>query len=480
MELQEQHKKNGYRELILPAAFALLFAVSLSPAFPSLRNSLLLFTELAAVAYMLIFRKGWLNGLLLFLVPLSVPVGADNGFVIDLPGEALTGLLAVSAFCAVLFYPARFREIIRHPLVLIALAEIAWMVACSSFSADPLVSFKRSIVRMAYVSVFMILFSSWLSEERNRSRFILLYAIGCIFPVINTEINHSTLGFLPLTAYWASRPFFNDHTLYGACLAFLLPSLVIFSVRRKIFGLSGWKYAAVVLLTFFMCVAEWLSFSRAAWVSLVIAAVFAVLVRARVRLWMVVSFLLVFVSLIFFNRDYLSGLAQRDDSVSSKGTITEHILSVANIQTDASNVERINRWNCAIRMAEERPLTGFGPGMYQFEYGRFQLKTDMTHISTYTGDRGHAHSEFFNALSETGFPGLIIVVVIMFTAIGYGLRVIYHSKTEKERLVVLGVLLGLVSFYVHGFFNAFLDTDKMAILVFGSMAVILATDISQR
>ena len=33
-----------------------------------------------------------------------------------------------------------------------------------------------------------------------------------------------------------------------------------------------------------------------------------------------------------------------------------------NVSTDASNLERINRWNCAIRMYAERPFLGHGPG----------------------------------------------------------------------------------------------------------------------
>ncbi|HET6991269.1 MAG TPA: O-antigen ligase family protein, partial [Bacteroidia bacterium] len=143
-------------------------------------------------------------------------------------------------------------------------------------------------------------------------------------------------------------------------------------------------------------------------------------------------------------------------------------------------LERINRWKCAIRMVKARPLTGFGPGTYQFEYGQFQSRIDMTRISTFNGTNGHAHSELFNALSEEGIPGGLIYLLIMFSVLGYGLRVIYRSASKQEKIIALGALLGLLTFYVHGFFNAFLDTDKMAILVFGSIAIIVYLDIQQR
>jgi putative inorganic carbon (HCO3(-)) transporter len=77
-------------------------------------------------------------------------------------------------------------------------------------------------------------------------------------------------------------------------------------------------------------------------------------------------------------------------------------------------------------------------------------------------------------------PGGMIYLVLMFVVIGYGLRVIYHSKDKQEHAIALGALLGLITFFVHGFFNAFLDSDKIAVLVFGSIAIIVCLDVRQR
>jgi O-antigen ligase len=118
--------------------------------------------------------------------------------------------------------------------------------------------------------------------------------------------------------------------------------------------------------------------------------------------------------------------------------------------------------------------------MYQFEYGRFQEREHMTRISTFSGNKGHAHSEYFTQLSETGFPGFIFFIAIVLSVIGYGMRVIYREKHPALKLMLYGTVLGLITFYVHGMFNAFLDTDKMAVLIFGSIAIIISADIRQR
>jgi hypothetical protein len=39
--------------------------------------------------------------------------------------------------------------------------------------------------------------------------------------------------------------------------------------------------------------------------------------------------------------------------------------------------------------------------------------------------------------------------------------------------------LALVSYYIHGFLNNFLDTDKLSVLVWAAMAVIAVCDLKR-
>jgi O-antigen ligase len=128
-------------------------------------------------------------------------------------------------------------------------------------------------------------------------------------------------------------------------------------------------------------------------------------------------------------------------------------------------------------MWKERPIFGFGPGTYQFEYGRFQRSYEKTEISTNLGSRGTAHSEYLGPLSESGILGMLSVLMIIITTIYTGIRVHLSAKSRSIRILSLGILIGLVTYYIHGVLNNFLDTDKASALFWGFTAMLVAMDI---
>jgi O-antigen ligase len=180
--------------------------------------------------------------------------------------------------------------------------------------------------------------------------------------------------------------------------------------------------------------------------------------------------------LIFAFQDQIL-MQLEQNSTDSSANLTEHINSMTNISTDASNLERINRWQSAIAMFKEKPLFGWGPGTYAMNYAPFQLTGQRTIISTNAGDGGNAHSEYLGALSESGMPGMIsfmlIIIVVLYTAINAYTR----TSNKKLKTLLLASITALVTYYTHSFLNNFLDTDKVAIPFWGFTAIIVAIDI---
>ena len=156
---------------------------------------------------------------------------------------------------------------------------------------------------------------------------------------------------------------------------------------------------------------------------------------------------------------------------------SSHFQSIANISSDASNLERINRWQSALRMFSERPFLGWGPGTYQFEYSPFQRASEKTIISTDLGDMGNAHSEYIGPLAESGVFGLLSVLIIMITAIYTGLNVYRKAASSQTRILALSATLALITYYVHGTMNNFLNTDKASVPFWGMVAIITALDL---
>jgi len=105
-----------------------------------------------------------------------------------------------------------------------------------------------------------------------------------------------------------------------------------------------------------------------------------------------------------------------------------------------------------------------------FKYSPFQLSYQKTIISTNTGDRGNAHSEYLGPLAEQGLLGLIAFLFILITSIYVGLNAYKFSTDKNVKIMILMTLLGLITYYIHGLLNNFLDTDKLSALFWSYIA----------
>ena len=128
-------------------------------------------------------------------------------------------------------------------------------------------------------------------------------------------------------------------------------------------------------------------------------------------------------------------------------------------------------------MFNERPFFGWGPGTYQFLYAPFQRSKEKTIISTNAGDLGNAHSEYLGPMAEQGVFGMVTIVLVLIIGIYTGLKVHKNAKDEQVKMMALLAVLSLITYFMHGFLNNFLDSDKASVPVWGLFSIILALDI---
>jgi O-antigen ligase len=191
-----------------------------------------------------------------------------------------------------------------------------------------------------------------------------------------------------------------------------------------------------------------------------------------------IIFLVVLSVVLVFQKPILMHL-ERNDTESS-ANLTEHVSSISNISSDASNLERLNRWSCAISMYKEKPIFGWGPGTYMFNYAPFQLTANRTIISTNSADGGNAHSEYLGPMAESGFMGLFSFLILIGVVIYTGIHTYTRATDKRLKTIVMSALLGLITYYIHGILNNFLDTDKLSVPFWGFTAIIVAVDIYTR
>jgi len=308
--------------------------------------------------------------------------------------------------------------------------------------------------------------------------YIWMYIISFSVVIVYTLIRHAGYGLnSQMMAHRVMQPFYKDHTSYGATLAFLLPVMVgMFLLIRK--GDFNNRFLMILLILFYIA-ATIFSYTRAAWLSIFVGIAVWLVIFLRIRFEYLAIAGVVLISLFFVYRSQLIMDLEKNRQRSS-GDIAEHVQSMANVSTDESNMERINRWSCALRMWKERPVFGFGPGTYQFRYARFQRSYEKTPISTDFGILGTAHSEYLGPLSEMGVFGMLNILLIIITTVITGLRVHFTARSGPIRIFSLAVLIGLITYYVHGILNNFLDTDKASALFWGYTAMLVAMDTYHR
>jgi putative inorganic carbon (hco3(-)) transporter len=457
--------------LLISGAFLLLvFFALINEIYLVLSVPLILF-----ILYSIFYQPTWAFFIIAFFVPLSV--NTDEFFAspvaLFIPTEPILITLMVIYFMVHLVQPVFEMRIFSHPIFLAYCVYLCWMFISALVSMDPMVSFKYLIAH-CWLFFPVFIFSAQIFRDPKNVRVFFALLIGSMSVVaFYTLIIHAGYNFEEKPAHWVMSPFFKDHTSYGAILALLFPMIIGLMVSKKNDDFMHSLLYGVILL---FLVALVFSYTRAAWLSLVGAFVIWLIIYFRIRF----STLLIvaFGGAFFFVVSYDNIIRSLEkNETDSSGDFGEHLTSVSNISTDASNLERLNRWDCAMTMYGKKPLTGWGPGTYQFFYAPFQRAENLTIISTYNADGGNAHSEYLGPLAETGFPGLILFAVVVIVMFYRGFRNYHYIEDKYLRRLYISALLGLSTYFMHGFLNNYLDTDKAAVPVWGIAGLIAAVDL---
>jgi O-antigen ligase len=320
----------------------------------------------------------------------------------------------------------------------------------------------------------VLLYGSGVFKNTQKVKwFFWLFIVSMVITMIYTVFTHSLYAFGEKESHWVMWPFFKDHTIYGAIVALVFP--LIFALY---FSKKHTPLVQLILLCFLgiNLIALYFSYTRAAWLSVILGAVIWLLIRFRVKFSLLASVGLIALGFVWFSWEGIQQNLERNKFEHTTEEFGERLQSATNVTTDASNLERINRWSCALAMFEERPIMGYGPGTYAFEYARFQEPENLTIISTNFGDMGNAHSEYLGPLAEMGVLGLLTMLALV-TAIFYQGITLYQrwpSSDKETKTLLMGMIVALSTYFIHAFLNNYLDTDKAAVPIWTMCAIFIA------
>lgn len=411
-----------------------------------------------------------------FLLPFSFEVPLAFGAMLRVPTEPLIALAALLLLADAVRSRAKLRDIFfKKELSWLAPLLLAFLVS-TPFSEMLVVSFKYTAVNVLYILVFFVLMMR-LSERQPGlfPRMLLLYGMGMLVVWQWSVYQYWQYGWNPVVMRGIFKPFYNDHTIFGASTA-LLAAFWLGMARVKhpkrikiICLLMGLAFVGLVVF----------STSRAAFLSLFFCLFVMLLLKLQLKPLHITALLVLAVAAALIFQQPLINRLQRLDANSSNYDVSlpERTLSAANISTDVSNLERMNRWMSAWRMFRERPLTGFGPGTYQLTYIPYQDPALMNRLTVTDPDNvpegsgGTAHNEYLLAMSEMGIMGLLgwLVLIGRWVFVAFSTR-----KTHPHRMEIVVAFAALATYLFHAMFNNFLTTDKFAFLFWGSAAWMLA------
>jgi O-antigen ligase len=430
--------------------------------------------------YFAIFQTEKLFISIAFFTPLSINIEEFNSsFGLFLPSEPLLFGLMLWLSALQLYRPFMPKNLWRQPILFSVGIFITWIFISSITSSHPIVSFKFLLAKLWFIVPVLFFGIHFFQKEKNRITFIWLFIISSCLVVIYTITHHAMFAFGEKESHWVMSPFFKDHTIYGAIIALNVP---------LVFGLYLYKkhapliQAVIIAMIVLILAGLYFSYTRAAWLSVFGCIFIGGLIYYKVNWKPLAGIAAIVLLVVLFKWDSIQMELARNKQDHTTESFDERLQSATNISTDASNLERINRWSCALAMFEKRPVFGYGPGTYAFEYAPFQEPENLTIISTNFGDMGNAHSEYLGALAEMGIIGLLsflgIVATIFYTSIMVYNRI--PLSDNGTRILILSMIMALSTYFIHAFLNNFLDTDKAAVPIFGMCAMIIALGLQQQ
>lgn len=426
--------------------------------------------------YFAIFYTEYTFLSLAFLTPLSINIEEyTQSFGLFIPTEPILFGLMILLLMQQVQKNQLERYIWRNPIIWAVGFYLFWIFVTSISSTSPVTSFKFLLARLWFIVPILIFGTRVFFNPKNVRIFIWLFVLSMCVAIVYTVTVHASYGFGEKEGHWVMWPFFKDHTIYGSTVAFTIPLVFALYFSKKHTPLMQ---VIILLLMLITVVGLYYSYTRAAWVAVILSLGVLAVIKLRIKFSILLSIALVTLTTIYFSWDKIQMEMERNKYEHTTENFGEKLQSATNVTTDASNLERLNRWSCAIEMFLDKPVFGYGPGTYAFEYARFQDPENLTIISTNFGDGGNAHSEYLGPLAEMGLMGMIAMLLIV-TAIFYKGILLYYAWPEEDRVmktILLAMIMSLVIYFTHGVINNYLDTDKAAVPIWAFCAAFIALE----
>lgn len=401
--------------------------------------------------------------LLIFTLPLSAEFNFNETLGTDVPDEPLM-ILFTGIFLLLLFSKQLkgMQELLKSPVLFLVVLLLAWACFSAIFSTSAIVSVKYILAKTWYIIPFVVLPFFFLRGKKEIKGLAVALLVPMGIAVVYILFRHAQQGFLFDQANHVVKPFFRNHVNYAAMLVCLLPVLYFMAGMVKSKKTAFFLYACLLLFL----IALFFSFSRGAWLALGVGVIAWVLIRLKgLPQAFLFSLAVMFAGVFWFSKNnrYLSYHHNFKKTI-YHGNLSDHMQATFR-NTDLSNAERVYRWIAAVRMSNDRPLTGFGPGTFYENYKPYGVSYFRTWVSD-NPERSTVHNYFLLLLTEQGVPAVMLFCFLLYVLFVRVQR-LYHSFTDpfyKRTALCTGVVLAMI--VTVNMLSDLIETDKIGSLFY--------------
>ncbi len=398
-----------------------------------------------------------LTGYLVCLLVLIAPFVFDRQLsdFADLPQRAF--IQAVTVFllllCAMRLTVKTDIRLSKNPLYMFGAASVLWSCASMLWAYNMHEAFLSAAHWAACVAVFAVVSTSLYNEKWLE--LIPVSALAAVTGVVFLGLGQQfcSIDWVPMLQP-PSATFANANMAAQYVAAVLPIALAAGFCRKNNFlrcGVSAVAVLSLIFLFYTQC--------RAAWIAIVCALVWSVLMLARKRYGRVLSSKTSACIII---------------ALAAVAVVWTGSVSVGSIKKVAggSALYRLIVWRNCIEMVKEKPVLGFGAGNFKVFYPRYIHRAAIDSAFDKKNQIRRVHNDYIQTAVELGFAGLLMFIALPLYGLYMAWQLVYYRKDFKFNVVTIGASAGIISFMVTAVFSFPLQRSNPPLIFFICLGVL--------
>jgi len=408
--------------------------------------------------------------LLILSIPFSFAVELPGGLASDFFSEPLMWLFTLVFI--VEFLSGRyldFRKQIYGFYILVGLL-LFWTFFTTLTSEMIMRSFKFFLAKLWYIAAFVAMGVRIVSNFKTIRVVFWCYFAPLIFLTLVTTVRHALHGFSFEWSNYVMQPYFQNHVIYGAVLSLMLP----FAWYARLWYAEGTTERRFITFGIWVIIGGlFLSYSRSAWLSALFFPVVAVAVERKwFKRLVYLALVLVMLIIVFLVKDnnYYRFAPDYKTTIFHEGDLGKHLQATFD-GSEISSMERFYRWIGAARMAQARPLIGFGPSTFSQVYKRYTEHAFLTYVSD-NEDQSTTHNYFLMTFAEQGIVGGLLFIILCLFMLLKGARLYHEVKDLHRKRWLMACVSSLSIIMLYILLNELIEVDKIGAMFWLSMVFI--------